>query len=252
VTLDRLTGTYLLGIEPLIVARGKDGLVLSGAGVPPEFAARVIADGDRFRVEGGPLDGAALVFAEGDPCPGGTLGGVFEFARAPARTALPGGRGLLAPPLDLSPRETARYRELLEAIEHDQDGGWLELEERPRWRFIEWLSGEGKVIFHGSPKPDIEVFRPLRTSVELMDHAGTGNLAAVYGTSYGLWALWFAVLDRSRLRGSIQNGVIRWSDRAGSTLDVYHFSVLAVGDSVPTPTALVPAELAPPGRAADG
>jgi hypothetical protein len=81
------------------------------------------------------------------------------------------------------------------------------------------------VIFHGSPKPDIEVFRPVRSSVEIMNHAGTGNLAAVYGTSFGLWAMWFAVLDRSRLQGSIRNGVARWTDRDGRALDVYHFSV---------------------------
>ena len=81
------------------------------------------------------------------------------------------------------------------------------------------------MIFHGSPTPDIQVFAPVRRSVELMDHRGTGNLAAVYGTTSGLWALWFAVLDRSRLRGSIRNGVMRWTDREGRALDVYFFSV---------------------------
>jgi hypothetical protein len=225
VTPERVTGTYLLGLEPLIVDVYDDGLVLAGLGVPREFAARIVSAGEALRVEGGPLDGADVVFADGDPCPGGVLGGFFEFTRAPAGSSLPGGRGLLAPPLDLSSDEVARYRELLDAIEHDPDGGWLELGERPRWRFVEWLTCEARVIFHGSPKPDIEVFRPVRSSVELMDQRGTGNLAAVYGTSYGLWAMWFAVLDRSRLQGSIRNGVIRWTDRSGRPLDVYHFSV---------------------------
>jgi len=225
VTLERLTGTYLLGVEPLIVAEQDGDLVLSALGVPPEFAARIVENGGGFRVEGGPLDGAVLTFADGEPCPGGVIAGTFEFTRAPAGASLPGGRGLLAPPLDLSSREIALYRELLAEIERGPDGAWLELEERPRWRFVEWLTRQQKVIFHGSPKPDIDVFAPVRSSVEIMDHAGTGNLAAVYGTPFGLWAMWFAVLERSGLEGSIRNGVTRWTDRSGGELDAYHFSV---------------------------
>jgi hypothetical protein len=225
VTAEQLTGTYLLGPEPLLVYEYDDGLVLSTLGVPPEFAARIVSAGEGFRVEGGPLDGAGIVFADGEPCPGGIVEGVVEFTRAPVDMSLPGGRGLLPPRLDLSAAEIAGYQEQLHAIERSPDGAWLELDDRPRWRFVEWLTRQDKVIFHGSPKPDIEVFRPVRRSVELMNHAGTGNLAAVYGTSFGLWAMWFAVLDRSRLQGSIRNGVVRWTDRNGRALDVYHFSV---------------------------
>lgn len=224
-TLDRLTGIYLLGPEPVIVARHDGDLVLSSLGVPPQFAARLEPVGKAFRIEGGPLDGAGVVFADGVPCPGCVIAGRLELTRAPADAVLPGGRGLLAPSLDLSHDEVVRYRELLASIERNPDGGWLELEERPRWKFVEWLTRQERVVFHGSPKPDIEVFAPVRRSVEIMDHAGTGNLAAVYGTTFGLWATWFAVLDRSSLQGSIQNGVLRWNDRSGRELDVYHFSV---------------------------
>jgi len=225
VTLERLTGTYLLGGEPLIVAEYQGDLVLSTLGVPPEFAARIVVDGGRFRVEGGPLDGAVLEFADGEPCPGVAVAGAFELTRAPAGASLPGGRGLLAPLLDLSTREIALYQVLLAEMERSPDGAWLELEERPRWRFVEWLTRQQRVIFHGSPKPDIDVFAPVRSSVEIMDHTGTGNLAAVYGTPYGLWAMWFAVLDRSGLLGSIRNGILGWTDRDGRELHVYHFSV---------------------------
>jgi hypothetical protein len=225
VTFERLTGTYLLGVEPLIVAVHDGDLVLSTLGVPPEFAARLEKDGDAFRIEGGWLHGAGLVFEDGVPCRGGVIAAALEFTRAPDDVSLPGGRGLLAPPLDLRADEAARYAALLTAIERDPDGGWLELEEPPRWRFVEWLTREERVVFHGSPRPDIEVFAPVRSSVELMDQAGTGNRAAVYGTTFGLWAMWFAVIDRSALTGSIRNGVLRWSDRGGRELDVYHFSV---------------------------
>ena len=52
-TLERLTGTYLLGVEPLIVAEYHGDLVLSTLGVPPEFAARIVENGGGFRMEGG-------------------------------------------------------------------------------------------------------------------------------------------------------------------------------------------------------
>jgi hypothetical protein len=37
--------------------------------------------------------------------------------------------------------------------------------------------------------------------------------------------MWFAVLHRDALEGSIRNGVLRWTSRDGRTLDLYHFSV---------------------------
>ena len=57
-----------------------------------------------------------------------------------------------------------------------------------------------------------------------MDQGGTGNRAAVYGTPYGLWAMWFAVIDRDKLIGSIRNGVMSWTDRTGESIDL-NFSV---------------------------
>ena len=226
VVSERLSGTYLLGVEPILVFEHDGALVLSLAEVPPEFAARAVPAADGFRLEGGDLEGASLVFAEGDPCPGGVLGGVLGFERAPEGYELPGGRGLDAPPLELDPDEETRYERLLAELLESPDGDWLELgDDRPRWRFVEWLTRQEAVIFHGSPKPDIDVFLPVRSSIEMMDHAGKGNLAAVYGTPVGLWALWFAVIDRSRLRGTIRNGVQRWTDREGRALDLYFFSV---------------------------
>ena len=80
-------------------------------------------------------------------------------------------------------------------------------------------------IFHGSNETDLEIFHPVRTSVELRDHGERGNLGAVYGTHDGLWALFFAVIDRSRLEGSIRNGVSRWEAPDGRRLDTYQFSI---------------------------
>ena len=96
---------------------------MSLAGVPSQFAARIVSDGDALRIEGGQLEGVSLVFAEGDPCPGGVLAGVLEFTRAPEGFEPPGGRGLVPPPLELAPDEEARYGELLAEILGNPDGG---------------------------------------------------------------------------------------------------------------------------------
>jgi hypothetical protein len=112
-SFERLTGTYLLGLEPMLVFELEGGLAAAPVGVPPEFAARVVPAADGFRLEGGQLDGAPVVFADGAPCPGGTLGGVLEFTRAPEGFRVPGGRGLAVPTLDLPPDEEATYRTLL-------------------------------------------------------------------------------------------------------------------------------------------
>jgi hypothetical protein len=65
----------------------------------------------------------------------------------------------------------------------------------------------------------------VRKSFELRDETGRGNVAGVYGTHDGLWAMFFAVIDRDRLKGSIRNGVIYFQDRAGEQLAVYNFSI---------------------------
>jgi hypothetical protein len=225
VTVDRLLGTYLLSGEPILVVEHEGGLGLTSLGVPEEFVAPLGADGDAFRVEAGPVAGVEVVFHDGDPCPGGVLAGVVPFERMPAEATLPGGRGLAPPPLEVELDEEPRFERLLDSILDDHDGAWLDVGDGPRWRFVEWLTRREAVVFHGSPNPDIDVFEPVRSSVELMDHAGRGNLAAVYGTPSGLWAMWFAVLDRDELEGSIRNGVLRWTSRDGRTLDLYHFSV---------------------------
>jgi hypothetical protein len=65
----------------------------------------------------------------------------------------------------------------------------------------------------------------VRKSYELRDETGRGNLQAVYGTHDGLWAMFFAIVDRANLRGSIRNGVMYFHNRQGDRIAVYNFSV---------------------------
>ena len=61
--------------------------------------------------------------------------------------------------------------------------------------------------------------------MEIMDQGGTGNRAAVYGSPFGLWAMWFAVIDRPKLKGSIRNGVMSWHRSGGPPVELYRFAV---------------------------
>jgi hypothetical protein len=61
--------------------------------------------------------------------------------------------------------------------------------------------------------------------MEINDLRGFGNLEAVYATHDGLWAMFFTIVDRDRLRGSIRNDVGVYSSRDGRSITLYRFSI---------------------------
>jgi len=61
--------------------------------------------------------------------------------------------------------------------------------------------------------------------MESHDETGRGNIQGVYGTHDGLWSMFFSVIDRGRLQGSIRNGVMYFQNWAGKQIAVYNFSI---------------------------
>ena len=91
----------------------------------------------------------------------------------------------------------------------------------PKWQFLCYLADHHGIALHGSGDPDITLFEP-RQSMDLHEF---GNQKAVYAASDGLWAMFFAIVDRQRV-GSITNGCIRLADPAGGLHGPYYiFSV---------------------------
>jgi hypothetical protein len=222
----RLIGTYLLGFEPILVSVVDGEVLIRFEGVPEELAAGLVGSDNSYVVVGSQMGGATVEFDEGHPAPGGRIGGMIDFVRADEASLSTSGRGLRLEGLAWDAGEEDMYRNVADGILENRDGRTLELDDRwPKWRFVEWLSRQGQFIFHGSPLADLDSFLPRRNSVEIMDHGGTGNRAAVYGTPFGLWAMWFAVIDRTKLKGSIRNGVMSWPDRWGDPVDLYRFTV---------------------------
>ena len=138
----------------------------------------------------------------------------------------------LAPSYDLTEDRDAAYNALLDTAFLQQDGSWIDYDlPFPKHEFIQYLTAQDLLIFHGSNVLDISLFEPVRKSIELRDHTGRGNVQGVYGTHDALWAMFFAIVDRSRLQGSIHNGVLYFHRRRSvssakpSKLAVYNFSI---------------------------
>jgi len=222
----RLVGTYLLGFEPILVSVVEGTARIRFEGVPEELAAGLVGSGGSYVIVCGPTAGAPIEFDASDPALSGRIGGIIEFVRADDANLSTSGKGLRLEGLEWEAGEERLYRELADHILEHGDGRNIEWQHPwPKWRFVEWLSRQGEFIFHGSPLPDLDTFLPRRNSVEIMDQGGAGNRAAVYGTPFGLWAMWFAVIDRPKLKGSIRNGVMSWPDRSGQSVDLYRFTV---------------------------
>ena len=81
----------------------------------------------------------------------------------------------------------------------------------PKWQFLCHLADHHNIAMHGSGNPDIALFEP-RQSIDLHEF---GNQKAVYAASDGLWAMFFAIVDRERVN-SITNACVRLADESGT------------------------------------
>ena len=211
--------------------RPMDGeLVAAVPGVPAGYEIRMEPVGpDRFRLRGGPMNGAVVNFVRSESGEVTAVrAGTFELAKVPPEKAadLPVTARLTAPASELTPEKETAFAALLARLMERRDGGWVGYDlPYPKHEFVQFLMAQDLFIFHGSNNLEIETFAPVRKSMEMFDASGRGNLQAVYGTHDGLWSMFFAVVDRPRLRGSIRNGVMDFQNRAGERLSVYNFSI---------------------------
>ncbi|MFN8487100.1 MAG: hypothetical protein U0350_05865 [Caldilineaceae bacterium] len=91
----------------------------------------------------------------------------------------------------------------------------------PKWQFLCYLAEQHDIALHGSGDPNIALFEP-RQPIDLTEF---GNQKAVYAAADGIWAMFFAIVDRDRV-GSIANACIRLADQAGAVHGPYYiFSV---------------------------
>lgn len=125
------------------------------------------------------------------------------------------------PDLSVSPEAARSFDQLFDAA---AAGGRLDIDydlPYPKYLFLEYLAASRGVMLHGSNTRGLDLLRPIRNST---DSSEFGNLAAVYATQDPLWALFFAVLDRTGWSGT-SNGAIILEDEAGSRIRRYYFTL---------------------------
>lgn len=230
--LHQYEGSYSLQ-SFLLTVRVIDGQLTSAAvGVPAGFEM-VLEPTDTphtFVIRRGQLDGLTAVFqhAADGTLTGVSVGNDFELTYSPTpppEPDAPSGQGLLPPPMTLDSDKESAFAALFEQVLNG-DGQLLDYRlPYPKHEFLRYLAQQEQFIFHGSAKPDIDEFSIRRTSIELKDKSGRGNVQGIYGTHDALWPLFFAVVNRSKITGSIRNGVSYYQNGAGEETAVYQFSI---------------------------
>jgi hypothetical protein len=92
---------------------------------------------------------------------------------------------------------------------------------QPRWQFICHITDTREVLVHGSSERSITEFEPRQPS----DATEFGNQRAVYAASDGLWAMYFAILDRAGHPMSMNNSAVRIKGEDGPGDPYYFFSI---------------------------
>lgn len=90
-----------------------------------------------------------------------------------------------------------------------------------KWQFLCYAADFHDFALHGSGNPDIALFEPRQSN----DLGEFGNRKAVYAASDGLWAMFFAIVDRERVT-SVTNACVRIAEPTGTVHGPYYvFSV---------------------------
>jgi len=90
-----------------------------------------------------------------------------------------------------------------------------------KWQFLCYLADHHDIALHGSGNPSIALFEPRQSN----DLGEFGNQKAVYAASDGIWAMFFAIVDRERVT-SVTNACVRLEDETGTYHGPYYvFSV---------------------------
>lgn len=212
----------------------QDGQLLAAfPGVPPGFEVvfEPLDSTHNFRVHGGPVDGTTAVFqANGaNEIVSVIVGGEHELLRhdsPPVEPDYPMGQGLHPPEWVLDAEKEAAFVRLLDEMLLARDGRLQTYDlPYPKHEYLQYVALQEKVIFHGSGKIDIEEFSIKRTSMELKDKSGRGNVQGIYGTHDGLWPMFFAITDRQKITGSIRNGFSVFRKEDGAEIRIYNFSI---------------------------
>ncbi len=99
---------------------------------------------------------------------------------------------LPAPPFDLTADQRADFDALCRST---PPGALIDYHLRyPKWQFLSYLCNTRDLVLHGSQNVDIGQVEPRQAH----DTRAFSNQQAIYATTDGIWAIFFAILDRRR------------------------------------------------------
>lgn len=92
----------------------------------------------------------------------------------------------------------------------------------PKVDFLNYICDWRGYVAHGTPLKDLSVLQPVRYS---HDSSEFGNRRQIFCSPDGAWAMWFSILDKSRIRVT-ENGCVRLG-RGPGRIKYYHFDLPA-------------------------
>ncbi|WP_051963257.1 hypothetical protein [Deinococcus misasensis] len=129
------------------------------------------------------------------------------------------------PELHLTKKQLQHFETLEETFVASASGASIPFQTtqpQEKWAFLHWLSQRQPVLFHGSTHGNIECFEPRAPFDRSADDFS--KQTAVYASSDALWAMFYAVLDRS-IPVRFLNGALQFQQEDGWSRMHYFFSV---------------------------
>ena len=127
------------------------------------------------------------------------------------------------PAYQIEPSTQVAFDHLLATAQADGVGPFIEYTlAAPKWQFLCYVAEHKCIALHGSGNPGIAVFEP-RQPVDLNEF---GSQKAVYAAADGIWAMFFAIVDRERHSMILNNACIGLADASGQTSEPFYlFSI---------------------------
>jgi hypothetical protein len=92
----------------------------------------------------------------------------------------------------------------------------------PKWQFLCYLADQHGVVLHCTGEQDIQTFEPRQSN----DLEPFGAQTAVYAAGDGIWAMFFAILNRADYPLATTNACVRLVDEAGQVSEPHYvFSI---------------------------
>ncbi|MFC5528297.1 hypothetical protein [Cohnella yongneupensis] len=111
-------------------------------------------------------------------------------------------------------QETAEFELMLRNT--DSEGSVRYESKFPKYRFIDYVVQNKNMVVHGSNRTDIDQFEVRRQTL-----FNGQPVEAVFASKDGIWSIFYAILDRSKVVYNFRNGCIK----TASDMRYYFFSL---------------------------